>query len=67
MKSYKNFVNGKMVAAVEGQEEPIISPVNEEVIARVPKGTEKDVDRAVVGGGRCLREVVRLDARRTAA
>jgi 1-pyrroline dehydrogenase len=47
MKSYKNFVNGQMVEAVEGQDESIISPVNEEVIARVPKGTEKDVDRAV--------------------
>ncbi len=47
MKSYQNFVDGQMVAAVEGQDEPIVSPVNEETIARVPKGTEKDVDRAV--------------------
>jgi aminobutyraldehyde dehydrogenase len=47
MKSYQNFVNGQMVAAVEGQDEPILSPINEETIARVPKGTEKDVDRAV--------------------
>ncbi len=47
MKSYKNFVNGEMVDAVEGLSEPIISPVNEEVIGRVPKCGEKDVDRAV--------------------
>ncbi len=47
MKSYKNFVHGQMVDAVEGQSEPIISPVNEETIGRVPKCTEKDVDRAV--------------------
>src|SRR5664279_344067 len=47
MKSYKNFVNGKMVDAVEGLSEPIISPVNEEVIGRVPKCGEMDVDRAV--------------------
>jgi 1-pyrroline dehydrogenase len=47
MKSYKNFVNGQMVEAVEGKAEPIISPVNEAVIARVPLGTAKDVDRAV--------------------
>jgi 1-pyrroline dehydrogenase len=47
MKTYKNFVNGQMVDAVEGKDEPIISPVNEAVIARVPLGTAKDVDRAV--------------------
>jgi 1-pyrroline dehydrogenase len=47
MKAYKNFVNGKMVAAVEGDDEPIISPVDEKVIGKVPKGSAKDVDRAV--------------------
>src|SRR3984893_86720 len=47
MKTYKNFVNGQMVDAVEGKDEPIISRVNEAVIARVPLGTAKDVDRAV--------------------
>ncbi len=47
MKSYENFVNGKMVAAVEGQEETIISPVDEQPLGTVPKCTEKDVDRAV--------------------
>ncbi|HTR04202.1 MAG TPA: gamma-aminobutyraldehyde dehydrogenase [Thermoanaerobaculia bacterium] len=47
MKSFKNFVNGKMVDAVEGQDEPIISPVDESVLAKVPKCGEKDVDRAV--------------------
>ena len=47
MKTYKNFVNGQMVASVEGQDEPIISPVDERTLGRVPKCTEKDVDRAV--------------------
>ena len=47
MKTYQNYVNGRMVPAVEGQDEPIISPVDESVLAKVPKGTEKDVDRAV--------------------
>ena len=47
MKTYKNFVNGKMVASVDGADEPIISPVDEKVIGKVPKGTAKDVDRAV--------------------
>jgi len=47
LKTYQNYVNGRMVPAVEGQDEPIISPVDESVLAKVPKGTEKDVDRAV--------------------
>jgi aminobutyraldehyde dehydrogenase len=47
MKSYKNFVNGKMVDAVDGQDEPILNPSSEEAVARVPKGSERDVDRAV--------------------
>ncbi len=47
MKSYRNFVNGELVASVEGREEPIISPVDERTLATVPTGTEKDVDRAV--------------------
>jgi 1-pyrroline dehydrogenase len=47
MKTYRNFVNGKLVASVEGEDEPIISPVDEKVLGKVPKGTQKDVDRAV--------------------
>jgi 1-pyrroline dehydrogenase len=47
MKTYKNFVNGKLVASVSGEDEPIISPVDEKVLGKVPKGTAKDVDRAV--------------------
>ena len=47
MTTYKNFVNGKLVASVEGETEPIISPVDEKVLGKVPKGTAKDVDRAV--------------------
>jgi aminobutyraldehyde dehydrogenase len=47
VKSYQNYVDGKRVDAVEGQTEPIISPVDESVLGTVPKGTAKDVDRAV--------------------
>jgi 1-pyrroline dehydrogenase len=47
MKTYKNFVNGKLVAAVKGEDEPIISPVDEKVIGKVPRGTAEDVERAV--------------------
>ncbi|MFY9552979.1 MAG: aldehyde dehydrogenase family protein, partial [Thermoanaerobaculia bacterium] len=47
MKTYKNLINGELVPSVEGKDEPIISPVDERVLGRVPLGTEKDVDRAV--------------------
>ena len=47
MKTYKNFVNGEMVGSVEGKDEPVIRPADETTIARVPLGSEKDVDRAV--------------------
>jgi len=47
VKSYQNFVNGKMVDAVEGQTESIINPADESVLGKVPKCGENDVDRAV--------------------
>ena len=47
MKTYKNFVNGALVDAVEGQFDAIISPVDESVLGKVPKCGELDVDRAV--------------------
>ena len=46
-KKYQNFVNGKWLDAVDGQAETIINPSTEEPIAEVPRGSEKDVDRAV--------------------
>jgi aminobutyraldehyde dehydrogenase len=47
MRTYKNFVNGELVGAVDGRDEPIISPVDERTLGRVPTGSERDVDRAV--------------------
>ena len=47
MKSYKNFVGGKMVKAVEGKEETIVSPVDERPLAKVPACSARDVERAV--------------------
>ncbi len=45
--SYKNFVGGEWVDAVEGGIQEVINPATGEVIAEVPKGTQADVDRAV--------------------
>ena len=65
MKSYKNFVNGKLVKSVSGREEAIISPVDERTLGESP-----DVRRRGRGprrrrrrGG--VREMAGLDAGRT--
>ncbi|MGH9316943.1 MAG: gamma-aminobutyraldehyde dehydrogenase [Thermoanaerobaculia bacterium] len=47
MKKYRMFINGQAVDAVEGQEDTIVNPATEQPLAKVPKGSERDVDRAV--------------------
>ncbi|HEX7252116.1 MAG TPA: gamma-aminobutyraldehyde dehydrogenase [Thermoanaerobaculia bacterium] len=47
MKTYRMFIGGEMVDAVDGETEPILNPSNETPIAQVPRGSAKDVDRAV--------------------
>jgi 1-pyrroline dehydrogenase len=47
MDKHQNFVGGKWVDAVDGATQPIINPATEETIAEVPRGSDKDVDRAV--------------------
>lgn len=46
--SYKqNFIGGEWMDAVDGRTTAIVNPATGEPIARVPQGTEADVDRAV--------------------
>ncbi|HEY7114128.1 MAG TPA: gamma-aminobutyraldehyde dehydrogenase [Thermoanaerobaculia bacterium] len=47
MKTYANFVDGKMTPGVTGAEAAVVAPATEEAIAKVPNGTAQDVDRAV--------------------
>ena len=42
-----NFVGGEWVASCTGHTMDVINPATEGVIARVPCGSEADVDRAV--------------------
>ena len=42
------FINGDWADAQNGETTSVVNPATEEVIAEVPKGTEADVDRAVV-------------------
>src|SRR6266545_4968712 len=53
---HKNFVGGEWVDAVGGETMDVLNPATGEVIAQVPKGTEKDVERAVEAAKKALPE-----------
>jgi 1-pyrroline dehydrogenase len=44
---YKNFIGGEWVDAADGGTMEVLNPATGETIAEVPRGTAKDVDRAV--------------------
>ena len=52
--SYKNFVGGEWVEAVEGETREVLNPATGEVIAEVPRGSEADVERAVDAARKAL-------------
>jgi 1-pyrroline dehydrogenase len=52
--SYKNFVGGEWVDAVEGETMEVLNPATGEVIAEVPRGGEHDVERAVAAAAKAL-------------
>ncbi len=56
-KSYRMFIGGEFVDAVEGGTRDIVSPASGELIARVPEGSAADVDRAVQAAKRAFEEV----------
>jgi aminobutyraldehyde dehydrogenase len=52
--SYKNLVGGEWVEAVEGEAMEVLNPSTGEVIAEVPRGSERDVERVVVAAAKAL-------------
>ena len=52
--SHGNFVGGEWVEPASGQTMDVIDPATEQVIARVPRGTQADVDRAVAAAKSAL-------------
>ena len=52
----KNFVGGEWVDAVDGGTMDVLNPATGETIARVPRGTQADVERAVEAAERALPE-----------
>ena len=52
--TYRNFVGGEWVDAVEGGTMEVLNPSTGETIAEVPRGTQADVDRAVEAAKKAL-------------
>src|SRR4051812_47917329 len=52
----RNLVGGEWVDAVDGAVMDVLNPATEETIARVPRGSEGDVARAVAAAKRALPE-----------
>ncbi len=48
------WIDGEWVASLSGQTFDVVNPATEEVIARVPRGQEADVDRAVQAAARAF-------------
>src|SRR5919198_6487034 len=54
VQQHKNFVGGEWVEAVDGQTMEVFNPATGEVIAEVPRGSERDVERAVEAATKAL-------------
>jgi aminobutyraldehyde dehydrogenase len=53
---YKNFVGGEWVESTTGETMEVLNPATGEAIAEVPRGGEKDVERAVAAAAKAWEE-----------
>ena len=51
---YQNDIGGELADAVEGAEREVLAPTTGSQVARVPEGTQADVDRAVAAAARAF-------------
>jgi betaine-aldehyde dehydrogenase len=56
VKTYQLYINGEWVESSSDKTFPVYDPSTEEVIARVPDGNSKDVDRAVAAAKAAFEE-----------
>lgn len=63
IKEYQLFINGKWVTSTSGETIDIISPSNEEVIAKVQNGTAEEAIQALKAADRAQKEWKKIPAR----
>ncbi len=56
LRRHEMFIGGEWTAGAGGDTQEIVNPATGKVIAHVPKGTEKDVDRAVAAARKAFDE-----------
>jgi 1-pyrroline dehydrogenase len=56
VKTYQQFIGGEFVDAASGETLDVINPANDQVVARVPKSSAEDVDRAANAAARAFQE-----------
>jgi 1-pyrroline dehydrogenase len=57
IKRHELFIGGEWVESAADGSLPVVNPATGETIAEIPKGTEEDVDRAVVAARKAFDEV----------
>jgi len=57
IKRHELFIGGEWVQSAAAEALPVLNPATGETIAEIPKGTEEDVDRAVVAARKAFDEV----------
>ncbi len=60
MSDWKIFIDGDFQPAADGQTETILNPATEAVIAEVPRGSAKDVEKAAAAARRAFKDWSRL-------
>ena len=58
----KNFIDGELVDAADGETEPVLNPATGEPIAEAPISSAEDVDRAVGAARRAFETLVAHDS-----
>jgi acyl-CoA reductase-like NAD-dependent aldehyde dehydrogenase len=56
LENFKMWIGGKWVDAASGETMDVINPATEEVIARIPRGGQADVDQAVAAAKKAFPE-----------
>ncbi|MFS0559114.1 aldehyde dehydrogenase [Terribacillus sp. 179-K 1B1 HS] len=62
METHELYINGRFVASESGETIDIFNPATEEIISKIPKATEEEVDQAVKGAALAQKEWEQIPA-----